>query len=140
MRALLAGLILGLLAWPAAAQAQALTAIQANYYNAGAASPLQTETFAASAAVCNQTPPTNPSTINPTRAVYADPANSGKDCIITDPAGGTLLSLPLGGQGGTNYEGTLTPINAVGPGPESARVPFSRGAAPAALTGVLFVR
>lgn len=120
------------------AHAQAPTSYQANYYNVGAPSPLQSETFAASSAVCNQAPIAAASTVNPSRVVLADTVNAGKICVISDPAGGTLVSLPVGT--GTNYEGTLQAINAVGASAESARVPFSRGAAPPAPTGVLFVR
>lgn len=134
------GLVALVLGSPRVTEAQTPTSYQANYYNVGAATAVQTETFSAASAVCNQTPPAVTSTINPSRIVFTDPINAGKDCIITDPAGGTLVSLPIGATG-SNYEGTLQAGNAIGLGPESSpRASFSRGAAPGALTGVLFVR
>jgi hypothetical protein len=133
------GLVVGCALVASVASAQAPTSYQANYYNVGAPSPLQSETFAASSAICNQAPISGASSVNPSRVVLNDTANAGKICVIADPAGGMLVSLPIGATG-SNYEGTLVAINAVGASAESARAPFSRGAAPPAPTGVLFVR
>lgn len=113
--------------------AQTVTSYQGNYYNIGAAQPLQqTDNFSAALAVCNQTPPVsapaNP--VNPGKFLWDDIANVGKVCIFTILATGVLPSLPSG-----NYEATLTAINSVGRA-ESTRVPFQRLLAPSAPTGV----
>lgn len=126
-------LVASLVARPAFAQA---TSYQANFYNVGASTPVQSETFAASAPVCNQAPPpATASTVNPTRIVFDDKAVAGRVCIFSEATAGPLFSLPVG-----NYEGTVMAINAAGPGAESGRVPFSRLAPETALTNVRFAR
>ncbi len=127
--------VLGLVLFAAPVLAQGPTSYQASYYNAGAPAPIQTETFAATAAVCNQAPPAVTTTVNPTRVVFDDIANAGKVCILTEPAGGTLLSFPVG-----SYEGTLAAVNTAGASAESARAPFSRVALLSAPTNVKLVR
>lgn len=124
-------LLVCLILVPISAAAQTIDSYQAKYYNAGAPSPVQTESFPVSAASCNQAPPVITSTVNPSRVVWDDPANPGKVCIYSAAPSGPLFSIPVG-----NYEGTLTAINAAGASAESARVPFSRLAVPPVPTGV----
>src|SRR2546428_5210298 len=90
----------------ARAQAQAPTTdtITARIYNVGALAPLQTESWATSAALCNQPQPIAPSTINPTKIKYNDPANVTQACIFTESLTGPLFSVPTPGS----YELTLT--------------------------------
>ena len=128
-------LTLAFVALASVASAQSITDYAAKYYNVGAPAPVQTETFLAAAVSCNQVAPTNTNTVNPTRIYWDDPANTGKVCIYTPTSGAPLLSLPVG-----SFEGTLTANNQAGSSPESARVPFSKLAAPAVLTGLRFTR
>lgn len=113
------------------------TSYTTKFYNVGAPSPLQTETFVASTAVCNQAAPTGVSTVNPTRLVWTDPdpTHISKVCIATEQASGLLFSLPLG-----SFEATLSAVNAVGVSGESNRAPFSRDAALPAPTAFSLVR
>lgn len=122
--------------FPLSGFAQTVDSYQVKYFNAGAAQPLQqSDAFPATAAVCNQAPPTPTNTINPTRLVWSDPANAGRVCIYTAPATSSLQSFPFG-----SYEGVLVAINATGSSPDSNRAPFSRLAAPSAPTGFSFTR
>ena len=117
-----------------AASAQSITQYQANYYNAGAPSPVQSETFLVAVPTCNQVAPAV-NTVNPTRLIWDDIANVGKVCIFTGSPTGPLFSLPIG-----SYEATLIAVNGAGPSPESVRAPFSRLASPATPTNVKAVR
>jgi len=135
MRRLVFVLACLLLAVPLSAQTP-ITDYRVRYYAPGATQPLQQDDpFPASAAQCNQAPPTGTNTVNPTRVVWDDPAVAGRVCIYTPAAGGALVSFPLGA-----YEGTLTAINSVGASGESARAPFSRAAAATAPSGLRFIR
>lgn len=126
-------ILLGVLSRPAFAQTT--TSYILKYYNAGAPSPVQTETIQAASAVCNQVLPTIVGNVNPNKAIWNDPVNTGKFCIYTEATGGPLFSLPVG-----SYEGTLTATNVVGNSAESARVSFVEGAVPAAPTGLRIVQ
>lgn len=100
------------------------------YYNAGATAPLQqSDSFLASAATCNQTPPTL-TTSNPAEAVWNDLLNQGKVCIYVFPPTASILSFPIG-----NFEATLRAVNAIGTSAESNRAPFTRGTLPAVPSG-----
>lgn len=121
---------------PVCVTAQTPTSYVLKIYNAGASSPVQTFTFQASATVCNQTPLTGTTTVNPNKVIWDDIANSGKDCVWTDPGTGPLFAVPTPG----NYEGTLAASNTAGTSAESARSPFSRLALPTVPTGVGLVR
>jgi hypothetical protein len=105
-------------------------------YAPGAALPMSTFTFQATAVVTNQAPPVGASTINPTRVVWDD-VIAGRVTIWTDPGTGPLFSLALG-----NYESTLTAVNAAAglSSAESARVPFSKQGVPATPTGLHLYR
>lgn len=95
-------------------------------------SPIQTNTYAASLATCNQAPPVVPPTVtNPTRIFFDDAANAGKVCIVT-LASALLPALP----NGVGYVSTLSQTDNLGQtSPRSAASnPFSRQAGPAALT------
>lgn len=133
--------LLGLTLLAEPLQAQAVESYQVNYYNVGAAQPLQqTDNFPATSALCNQVPPTvAPGTpVNPRRIIWDDLLNSTptapKVCSFLIPVAGVLPSLPAPG----NYEGSLTAINSAGRA-ESTRVPFSRLAGPVAPTGTKFI-
>lgn len=128
-RLVLAALLL--LSIPSIVAAQTpVDSYQIKYYLAGATLPLQqSDTFAASATVCNQARPVAGATVNPTRAVWDDPANAGRVCIWTGTSG-VLGSLPIG-----SFEATLTALNAAGASAESTRTPFSRLTVPVAPTG-----
>lgn len=131
-------LVLGCILLSTFAWAQApITDYLVKYYNPGATAPLQaTDPFSVAAVLCGQTAPaSNVSSVNPTRIVWDDPSTAGRVCIYAPATGATLLSFPVGA-----YEGTLTAINAVGPGAESARVPFSRAVAADAPAGLRFIR
>jgi hypothetical protein len=129
-------LAFGLVIVPGVAGAQTIDSYRLNYYNPGAAAPLQqSDAFPASGVACNVEKPTVINTINPTTAVWDDPANAGKVCMFIIPTTGTLPSLPLG-----SYEATLVAINSAGASAESNRAPFSRLALPAARTGFLLRR
>lgn len=125
------------LASVATAQNAPITDYLVKYYAPGAPAPLQsTDPFSATAVLCGQAAPaSNTSTVNPTRIVWDDPTTAGRVCIYAPAAGSTLLSFPVGA-----YEATLTAINVVGPGAESARVPFSRAVVAAAPAGLRFIR
>lgn len=86
----------------------------------GAAAPISTTPLAPAAVVCNLPPTSETSTINPSRAVWDDDANAGKQCQWQDVPGGPLLSLPLGG-----YSATLVRISPDGSA-ETAKVEFTR--------------
>ena len=127
---------------PASVFAQSdATSYRVNYYNPGATAPMQqTDVFPASEVQCNQAPPVNPSTVNPSRAVWTDVANSTptapKVCGRSFPAVGTVLTaFPVG-----TYEATLVAINGAGESGESNRASFSRAALPAVRQGFGFTR
>ena len=129
-------LTLAFVALASVASAQSITDYQLKYYAVGASAPTQTESFTAAAVTCNQTPPSaGASTVNPTKVSWDDPSTAGRACIYIAPAGAPLVSLPVG-----SFEGTLTAINAAGSSPESARVGFTRLAAPAVLSGLRLTR
>lgn len=109
---------------------------QVKYYAPGATAPLtQSDAFLASAVLCNQAPVANPSTINPGRVTWDDPANVGRICVFVAPPAAALLAFPVG-----NYEATLSLSNAAGASADSARAPFSRLAVPAAPLNPRFIR
>lgn len=125
-RLLLTFAIVFVLASPAAAQ---ILGARLNIYNSGAgptATPITFFDFLNAATVCNQVPPAAvPSpVVNPTRAIWDDPANAGRVCIWTDPGTGPLFSQPVG----ASYLAGLQFFDAAGRGPESNRVPFGRQA------------
>lgn len=97
-------------------------------------SPMWTNVYTASAAVCNQTAPTvPPSVVNPTRVFFDDAANPGRVCIVT-LVSGLLAALP-------NQSGYLTTmLQTDNLGQSSARSdpsnPFGRQGPPSKLTGV----
>jgi hypothetical protein len=67
---------------------------------------------------CGQTRPATTSNLNPTKWLWADPANGTLDCTFTDSR---LLNMPDG-----DHEGTITAVNADGSSGETVRVPFVR--------------
>jgi hypothetical protein len=137
MRIPVLALFVLLLAARVSAQPPAIDSYTLRTYNVGAPQPLQTFNFLVAATVCNQTPPPpTSSTVNPTRAVWDDPANAGKVCIWTDAGGGPLFSAPTG----ASYEATLTAVNQGGESPETPRAPFARLAPPGGRTGFRVVR
>ena len=124
------------------AAAQTVDGYRLNVYPAGAA-PAATPTtffdFLSSAVTCNLAPstPVPGLPVNPTRAQWDDPNNTGRMCQWTDPGTGPLFAIPIGG----NFEAGLQAFNAAGRGPESNRAPFSRLAAPTtAPTGLRLIR
>lgn len=134
--AMVAALMLTIGAATASAQTGAPTDYRALYYQPGATQPMQqSDSFAATAAQCNQAPLVNPNTVNPTRFAWADLANAGRVCVAQVNQGGALFSLPVG-----PYEAVLVASNAAGASPESNRASFSRAAAPGAPQGFQLVR
>lgn len=107
------------------------------FYAAGATSPVQQQSFAASRVTCNATPiPVTPGpVVNPTTVAWDDPDNANRECSVTFASGDTLFSLPVG-----SYEGALTVTNLVGTSPESAHVPFQRLDPPGVRRNVRFRR
>lgn len=105
------------------------------FYNPGASQPVQQESFPATVVQCGQAKVAVTSTVNPTRFVWNDPADSTKDCIAPEVANGQLFSLPVG-----SYEGTLTAVNSIGGSAESNRAPFSVDAIPAVRTNFRVAR
>jgi hypothetical protein len=105
-------------------------------YNVGAAQPISapTDFVLGSNLACGIDPATvMVSAANPMKALWDDPAVTGKVCVYTDPGTGPLLSTPFGGS----FEATLTASNSAGTSPESARAPFTRpGLPPSAPTGL----
>lgn len=136
-------LAIALLAAPSLATAQTIDGYRLNIYPGGAA-PTATPTmffdFLSSAITCNLAPPAPPAPgtpVNPTRAMWDDPNNTGRVCQWTDPGTGPLFAVPVGG----NYEAAVQAFNAAGRGPESNRAPFSRLSAPTtAPTGLRLIR
>lgn len=118
------------LALAAPASAQALDGYRLNIYAANTpptSTPVQSFDFFTDAITCNLPPVTVTGVpVNPTRAIWDDPANAGRTCQWTDPGTGPLFSVPVG----LSYEAALQTFNAAGRGPESNRTPFSRLAAP----------
>jgi len=122
---------LALLVLPALAFAQAVDGYRLNIYPASTpptTTPTQTFDFLMSAITCNLAPPVVvPGVpVNPTRAIWDDPANAGRVCQWNDPGTGPLFAVPFG----SSYEAGLQAFNAAGRGPESNRAPFSRLSAP----------
>lgn len=117
------------------AQGSAPTSYRAEYYAPGASQPITTDTFPASAVVCNQTTPTSTSSVNPTRMYWTDPNNAGRVCIYTPPTGANLIAGPVG-----NFEGVLFAINVAGTSGPSNRAPFSIVGTPVAPAGFGFAR
>jgi hypothetical protein len=76
------------------------------------------------------------SNVNPTRAVWDDPANSALDCMASTSQG-ALIAWPIAIG---NYEATLVAVNGAGVSPESNRAPFVVGVLAAAPTNVRAVR
>lgn len=126
-------LLLSLTAVPA--RAQTVESYQIQHYAVGATAPVQTDTFPAAAASCDQPDPGPASTVNPTRVIFADPVNAGRFCVYAVASGSQLFSLPVG-----NYEGSLVAINQGGASGESSRAPFSRLNAPPVPTAFRFGR
>jgi hypothetical protein len=132
MKALVA---LALVLLPSLAFAQAPDRYEFRLYSVGASAPTSSTQFPATEVVCNQAPPAaTVGTVNPTRAIWDDPANAGRVCVWV-PGGGVLVSLPIG-----SYEGSIVPIDAAGVGAESNKAPFSRQPVQAARTGLRFTR
>ena len=126
---------IALLSLPAVSVAQTAETYHIRYYAVGASEPLQqTDSFPASAVLCNQAPPASTNSVNPVRAIWDDPQNPGQVCTYAVPSNGALPSLPLG-----TYEATLVAANAAGSA-ESARAPFTRLGSPAAPQGLRFGR
>lgn len=101
---------------------------------------VSTTTITAVNFLCNQTPPTGTTTVNPTRVVFNDPTNAGQACIFTDNGTtGPLSSLPFGAA---VYTATLAATNTVGTsGPSLPSPSFTHpGAVPGVLTGVSVIR
>jgi len=124
-------LAIALLLLSTSAAAQALDGYRLNIYPTGTpatATPTTFFDFLNSAVTCNLAPPTPivGVPVNPTRAIWEDPANTGRVCQWTDPGTGPLFAIPVGAA----YEATLQFFNAAGRGPESNRTPFSRLASP----------
>lgn len=117
-----------------AAGAQAQTVIDSydlKYFNAGATSPVQTESFPSTDAVCDQEDPSPGSSVNPTQVIWDDPDVAGRVCIRISSPGSVLPSLPIG-----NYDATLSAVNVAGASGDSNRAPFSVVGSPAAPSGL----
>ena len=119
------------------AQAPTIDSYIVHFFAPGATAPMaQSESWAVGASVCDQ-PPQTGSTTNPTRYVWADPVNAGKDCVFTPSAVGTLPSLPIG-----NFEAVLRAVNLNGASDPSNKATFSKTdpRVPSAPTGFRIVR
>ncbi len=115
---------------PVPLAAQSITSYTLTLYQSGTQTLVGTPTVIPVAAViCNQTPPTATSTVNPDKVVFTDTVNVGKACIYLDPGTGPLKTLPFGPSA---YEGTLKATNSAATSAESARsLPFTHpGTAP----------
>jgi hypothetical protein len=121
---------------PAFAQ-DAPTSYELRIYAPGATAPQVTTPIALAAVTCNLEAPAGTVAINPTVAIWNDPANAGKVCQARlDQAGpGPIVALASG-----PYEGAISGVNAEGAGVESNRGPFARARVPAAVTGLRFTR
>lgn len=135
-------ILLGVLAAPSSAFAQ-IDGYRLNIYPQAtppATTPIQSFDFQIGAITCNLAPPAATTTgvpVNPSRAIWDDPANAGRVCQWTDPGTGPLFAVPFGGT----YEAGLQAFNAAGRGPESNRAPFSRLAPPSnAPAGLRLIR
>jgi hypothetical protein len=126
MRTILFALVL-VLVMAAATVAQTIDGVRLNFYARGGTTVVATTgDLAPSSYVCNLVPPTVTTSVNPTRAVWDDPTNSGRVCIWTDPSPtGPLRGLPAG-----LYDGKIQAFNAAGRGPESILASFSRAILP----------
>ena len=106
---------------PSLASAQAITSYTLAITAPGSPPVLiSTTVIQAIAVTCNQAPPVGGSAINPTRAVFDDPANVGMVCIWTDPGSGPLSTLPFGA---TSYTATLIATDSAGDSPASVASP-----------------
>lgn len=123
---------------PAVAQAPNITKYDQQVFAPGVdpavGAPLWTNTYQATAAVCNQAPPTVAAVVtNPTQIVFDDLANAGRVCTIVI-ASSLLPALP--NQAG--YVTTLTQTDTLGQtsARSAASNPFSKQGVPAVLTNV----
>lgn len=127
-----------LCAAPAAAQAPNISKYDQQVFAPGVdpstGAPLWTNTYQASAALCDQAAPTVPAVVaNPTQIVFDDPAHAGRVCAITI-ASTLLVALP--NQSG--YVTTLTQTDTLGQtsARSAASNPFTKQGVPAVLTNV----
>jgi hypothetical protein len=117
-RALIAILVL-LFSSTVYAQTGVPTSWTLRIYATGSTTPQSAITVTAAQVQCNQAPPTG-GTQNPTRWVWTDVVNAGRECIFNDAT--RLGALPDG-----SYEATAQATNASGTSlTESARAPFTR--------------
>lgn len=119
------------------AQGQTIDSYIVQFFAPGASAPMaQTESWPVGASVCNQ-PTQTGSTVNPTRYVWADPDNPGKDCVFTPSAVGTLPALPIG-----DFEAFLKAVNVNGASDPSNKATFSKTdpRVPSAPTGFRILR
>jgi hypothetical protein len=127
-----------LLAAPVSAQETNIASYVQDVFAPGvdpaAGAPMWSNTYQATAAVCNQTPGTIPPTVvNPTQILWDDKDHAGRVCVATLVS--TLLpALPTA----SGYVTTLKRVDTAGQasGRSAASNPFDRLAPPAAPTGV----
>lgn len=124
----------------ASAQSNPVTGYVVQYYNAGAPQPVtQSDTLPVSAVTCGVTPKiagTALNTVNPTTALWDDPAApTTADCRVSFAASASLFALPLGA-----YESTVVAVSAGGNSIASNRAPFLLAPLPPARTGLRLTR
>lgn len=116
--------------------AQSPTSYEMRIYLGTAAIPQLTVPIPVSSVTCNLVAPAITSTVNPTAVLWTDPVNTGRVCQVRFDA----IQGPIAGLANGSYEGSVVQLYPEGPGPESARVPFSRARLPGAVTGLRFTR
>lgn len=113
-----------------------ITSYNLRIYPAASTTVRSTTAVAAAAVTCDLPQEAATSNVNPNRVYFDDPVRAGRRCFWEDAsATGPIRGVPDG-----SYEGTLQAVNSAGPGPESARSPFSvmRPVVPAELLGIRF--
>lgn len=122
-------LLLMLSSSSAFAQATAPTSWVATVYRVGVTAPVATKTITRAEATCGLPGTTAPT---PRTILWDDPFTAGLRCRWTDPSTGPFLDLSA-----SNYEMTLTAVDAGGVSAVGPRVPFTSRSAPNAPTGLI---
>ena len=132
MKKLFFALLLSIVSANIASAQTPITSYNVKFYQPSTTTIVATFTIQAINVQCNQTIQLIVDNVNPTKIGWDDPVNTGKFCVYTDSGDGFLGAPNPSG----NMELTVTAISGTIAGPESDRVPFTKGLAPKKLTNV----